>query len=704
MEVLARCRDLALPFYADLLKSAQPVLRERLFEQAEKSASNAEQRCFWDAIQVLERSAAPMVDAFDNHLLRGWEHFLAGSEEAFTAPSRTADELTLVAREQLEDDLAVSMIVSRANSQHAEALWKLNRRLALLRGGRQVTDDSNPFGPARVGAALRVAMAAVECDLKARIFIYKYLGKLLLAMFGRVLGMLNQTLVEAGVLPNLKFVITRQPEAEPAPAPTPAAAETIADPVEPREARQQLLDAVLGQLRARAGEGARERSLGGISYSGLATGGDDRPENFLPMDYALVLSALQQAPEFSSTAAMLRPLSVDAVEERLFGQLKRQARPEARHRLGQSDADTVDLVGAIFRYMLDDPGLPDVVKALLSHLHTPYLKLALLDAGMLQDEQHVARRLLDLLAEAGTRWVHSDQERVVLPKLKEVVETVLRGFVDDVTLFDRLEDDFLRFREGVERRAEMAERRSLEAQEGEERLQLARQRAGEEIERRIAGCALSEPIRRLLQKPWTDFLVFNYLRNGDDSLAWRSALKVVDGVLWSVGGEGGSAEERQRHRAQLEQAIAEGLRTIGYASEAAEALIGALRDAQELAPAVAATPAPAEAEAPRPLLPPEPELSPEEMAWAVRLREQTAFGTWFEFDYPTGGAQQLKLAWYSRVSKRYMFVNQAGVKQRVEEQATLARGLHAGTIRLVVPEPRGFLERALEAVLTRLRR
>jgi hypothetical protein len=50
-----------------------------------------------------------------------------------------------------------------------------------------------------------------------------------------------------------------------------------------------------------------------------------------------------------------------------------------------------------------------------------------------------------------------------------------------------------------------------------------------------------------------------------------------------------------------------------------------------------------------------------------------------------------------------MFVNQAGIKQRVETLPALVRGLHAGTIRIVQPEKRSFMERALTAILHKLR-
>ena len=81
--------------------------------------------------------------------------------------------------------------------------------------------------------------------------------------------------------------------------------------------------------------------------------------------------------------------------------------------------DTVDLVGLIFRYMLDDVNLHDAVKSLLSHLHTPYLKLALMDQSFLNNYEHSARILLNQLAEVGSRWVKEENDRSVLPTIKK---------------------------------------------------------------------------------------------------------------------------------------------------------------------------------------------------------------------------------------------------------------------------------------------
>ena len=43
----------------------------------------------------------------------------------------------------------------------------------------------------------------------------------------------------------------------------------------------------------------------------------------------------------------------------------------------------IELVGMMFEYMLNDDEIPNVAKAELSRLHTPYLKVAIIDKPFL---------------------------------------------------------------------------------------------------------------------------------------------------------------------------------------------------------------------------------------------------------------------------------------------------------------------------------
>src|SRR5690606_8047656 len=97
--------------------------------------------------------------------------------------------------------------------------------------------------------------------------------------------------------------------------------------------QHQLYSDILTVLRARQIIEGRRQSAAGISYRGLETGRDGAADNFLPMDYALVLSALQQSPQFGRGTAREQPLCIDAVESQFFDALNQQARPDARHKL-----------------------------------------------------------------------------------------------------------------------------------------------------------------------------------------------------------------------------------------------------------------------------------------------------------------------------------------------------------------------------------
>lgn len=710
MELLARCRDLALPFYIELFDTSLPLLRDHLFQQVERAGSLREQQRYLSAGQALDTFFPVMAANFTAALQAGFDRFAAG--EAPVAPADAArGDLKLVERDELEDELAVVAIVSRAVTQQSEGLWALNRRLALLTGRERVTDDENPFAPAMVGHALRQAMTALDCELPVRIALYKLLGKRFLAVFGHVLGDLNELLREAGVLPELRYEVryerhpTREADADICSAAAdPAAGAVPPGPALPSAAsqmqQQRLLRKVVHELRARARQaGPRVASASGTSYGGLAADDAAGPHTFDAVDYALILSALQKGAALQARA---EPAPIEGVERQLFAELKERARPDGPHRLAEEDADIIDLVGLLFRELLDDRELPDTVKALLSHLHAPYLKLALLDDALLSSPAHPARQLLDRMADIGGGWGVDAHDKVVLPKLRSVVDRILAEFDDDAELFAELLADLEQFMEGVERRAALVARRSRDAEAGGERLQEARQRAAAAAAERLRGRQLPVHIERLLREPWTDFLAFNYLRGGEQGLAWRSALKVIDGVLWSIEGSARDPAEFARHRAQLERSLAEGLRTIGYASAASERMLAALREAQELAargtPVVAEVVAPAaEPAAPRG----ERRRNLDVRRIADDLLQRADFGLTFEFREPGTSPRQLRLAWFSHVSRNYMFVNQAGVKQQMLTLGQLATAIKAGSVRLVEERPT-FMARALDTILRRL--
>lgn len=745
MELLHRCRDHAHKFYQDLFAAAIKSLGDELFALAETSNSNGEQRHFYEAMQQVQGRNDAMRVVFAEQLKIMFDDFVAGRDEEQSLDRQIdANQLSLVRREDLEDELAVSVIASKANSRNTELLWKLNRRLAASRGGRPVSDETNPFGPQRVCEAIRAAVHELSVDGRARMAIYKHLGKMFLVSFGKELRVLDELLIDQGILPNLRFVSERSPNTQSASPASQSVPPPAGEDSRGFSSQKQLYDAIRSLQLATTGP--RLQTAGGVSYGNISTDGSGGADSFSVLDYALALNALQQSNDLINALAAGQRVPAEAVEKQVLQQLEVRARDSQRQKMTRSDADTVDVVGMIFRYVLDDIHLHDSVKSLLSLLHTPYLKLALIDKDFLEHYDHSARLLINRMADVGSRWVKSADDRTVLPKLRNVVDTVLKGFIDDVTIFDRLLDDFNRFRDGLEKRAQMVEKRNTAAQQGMEKLEVAKQRALDEIDRRFIGKEVVPAALQMLRQPWADFLSYNLLRHGEDSLSWKAALKVVDGVLWSVlpASVKRQRDQFRKDQRELDQSVEEGLKTIGYDAQATEHLLTALRSAQQLvfdtvtaddeasraavvvatasvaaeveaedvdaedgAAAVDSNAVTGEREAIRPSAIEKQKalnrLNAAEREMVIKLKE-IDFGTWFDFDCDTDKPRRLKLAWYSRVTSHYMFVDQSGVKQRVDDQVDLARAMVEGTVEVVQLSKKSFMERALEAVVHGLKR
>ena len=169
------------------------------------------------------------------------------------------------------------------------------------------------------------------------------------------------------------------------------------------------------------GSARRSQSVSGAGYRGLETGREGDATNFLPMDYALVLSALQQAPEFNSPASLHHPLKIDAVEAQLFGHLSSRRAPMHRHKLGAKDADTVDLVGMIFRYDARRRESPRSGQIAAQPLAYAVFEARLCSTRIpRQSATPRASLLLNQMAETGTRWVADEKDRVGAAKTKTV--------------------------------------------------------------------------------------------------------------------------------------------------------------------------------------------------------------------------------------------------------------------------------------------
>ena len=118
-------------------------------------------------------------------------------EEAETAE---LSELSLIDKDEFEEFLTLSQLVSELEPRFKDPLYQLDRRFSVL-ANREVDARSNPIGPAVVGGAFAEELKNLQLDRIAINVIYRTLRKVLEPNLDKLYKDANELLVDYGVLP-----------------------------------------------------------------------------------------------------------------------------------------------------------------------------------------------------------------------------------------------------------------------------------------------------------------------------------------------------------------------------------------------------------------------------------------------------------------------------------------------------------------------
>jgi len=705
---LKACQSLTASHAQQAFKEYIRHLDDALSSSIDKAKSNSEETQLREIQRSLRVNQQELERYFCGYISEGFVKFKKGELQTNVGADGADDELSLVDNDDLEEAIAISSISQRADSYFAEPLWALNQRFAVLNGGEHVTEASNPAAPIQFCESLRKSLKLLTLSPNVKQLAYRVYDDQLIKIVHHVTEEVNQYLRNEGVLPHLKYSL---PSGKvPASNLQGEAAENTARFVEEQEALlpdpslppEEYQNSLVQAIR-----GLQDQMITNANMAPLPEGSVVVSSNDLlgALQALQAGGALVEAPEENGE---LVPLNVGDVVERLHAQLKQEARDGE---VDKNDMQTIDLVGMLFEYMLNDENLPDSIKALLSYLHTPFLKIAFIDPGFFEQAEHPARVLLNSLAEAGARWVGNDgtSQYDMYNKIKTIVDRVLTEFDNDVKIITELLLEFSGYTKNITRRQELMEKRATEKAQGEEKLREVKLKVNEEIHIRTQGKELPSAILLFLLQPWSDYLSFALLRYGDKSDRWAKALTIVDDVLWCVEPKESPADKNRQLEIHddLISAIEAGFDTIGYEQAKGKKLLEALSSLIKLAmQSKKAEPAPAPmrdkleriaAEKAGTKESSNETLSPEEEQMVESLK-MIEFGTWFEFE----SGKRLKVAWYNSRTSHYMLVDQMGKRVDMMSGLTLARQMISSKAKIISGSSKPFFERALENIFQKL--
>jgi hypothetical protein len=767
-ELVQSCRKLVMNRLAEHLTGVFAQVDDTLFECAEHAENNQVQTLFFDNMRDIRKQRPRIERSYHQQIAQNFSDFLEGKLKP--PPNNSgldAEQLSLVQNEDYEESLQVTNMVSRVKARCAQPLFALEHRLALLNNGQKLGEDTNPFGPLIIAQAFRDALKPCSLPLRIKIILYSLFETHVMRGLDSVYDALNQSLIDAGVLPNLKYTAQRNRSSAPtdkAPAaPTEQVAEksvssassaTHPSGSDTAQTGGQPSSAGTAQTGAQpssagtAQTGGQPSSAGTFDLSGpppndpqkllggLASllsehrqrdidapllGGTRSIASFTPKGATSTYSAselldalnrMQQQSASDLSQRLSHPQQIEGIKADLQRQLEAHSTLPGQQKFSDQEADVIDIVGMLFDFILDDHNLPDTCKTTLSHLHTPYLKVALQNKALFTQHYHPARRLLNTMAQAGVLYGGDSDESGLLAKMQWVVERVIHDFLGDLKLFDSLLEEFNEFVATLKQKVDLRERRAVEATKGRDKLLGARQQAVEVIANCLTNRQPPTIIRNFLELTWADVLVFVQLRNGERSPEWQRACDTAEQLAWSGTLLDEDGRERlKKLRVPLLEDLRQGLELLGgYHEDGIRRLLQDLVACQHAVQAkqlhVAAQLKTTLPESPLGALLGEDAalatLAPRESTLSARAQMlakelgNIEFGTWFEF---VNGEQvrTVKLSWYSPTTRNYMFVDQSGQRVAIKPLTQLASEMEQGLARVVTPGA-PLVDRALTAI------
>jgi hypothetical protein len=613
-----------------------------------------------------------------------------------TLPDSLMFEESAPRTDDMERNVAVETMVGRVLKRDGFALDQLTARLNVLLG-KNFDNQHNPLGPTMLCEFFLQAGRNLGVEIKVKLILLKLFERYVLADTEPLYAEANQLLVATGVLPELK------------PAPARRAVERAAASISSEESDEP----------APADEGVQE-VFAALQELLLHVRGSVAPtlepsvatQPISTRDLLRLLSHLQQ---YVPALAAQDDFDLRNQLEQLLTRVS--VRSGKSRIVDGADEDVINLIAMVFDCILEDPNLPDSLKALIARLQIPMLKVAVLDKSFFSRGSHPARRLLNEIADAAMGWGDCSGEArdSLYLRIEQVVQRLLTEFVDDPAIFSELLADFLAFTSDERRRSELLEQRLRDAEEGRAKTELARQRVEQVLNLALLGKVLPPSVVMFVRDAWSKVLLLTCLKHGDQSAEWQADVQTMEQLIWSV----------QRHDEAdaglrllalvpgLLKSLRDGLSSSAFDPFATSEFFSELEalHVRVLEPSTEpSTDAPALVEVSQHITLRSADegavgLNASGLAHddpGLRQVEQLRLGSWVAFQEDDEHSLRCKLAAVIEATGKYVFVDRTGMKVLERSRIDLALEFRRGAVRAL--DDTLLFDRALESVLGNLRR
>lgn len=535
---ISKVRDLVVGQLKTLLRQLFDNTDDALFELADKAGSNGEQAKYFDSMREVrlqrKQIALLMLQSVVRSFNQAGRYKLSGISST-EAPS-SLDSLSLVQNDELEERVAIEGMVSKTRSKCGQPVDHYQIRVETLLPNANLDQAHIPASPEIIVHSFVGGCKDLQVDIEAKLIVFKLFEKYVLSSIDTMYQKANQQLIKDGVIPDLKQVRSSEQRASSRPSSAHRSSSHNSS------SSSHLVDGETGQvIEGESGVFEDLRNMlhaqsGSRQGAGGFTGGSNvGASGFTEVSREQVVSVLSDVqhgmPLLQGNNGAIGVMNFRTL---LIDQMGASGIEEPK--LKKVDDDVINLVSMLFEFILDDRQLQPTMKALIARLQIPMLKVAMLDRSFFNKGGHPARKLLNEIATAAIGWNEKSegQRDPLKEKVEYIVQHLLEDFDSDIGVFESLLSEFTRFLDIENRRGQLIEQRTRDAEEGMARNETAKGVVQKSIERLVCDKQLPESAQTLLEEGWGQYMSLTYLKHGEQSSEWASALTVAENLIWSV--------------------------------------------------------------------------------------------------------------------------------------------------------------------------
>ncbi|MCF6319569.1 MAG: DUF1631 family protein [Proteobacteria bacterium] len=524
-------------------------LDDSLFDFAEKADSNDKQSLFFEAMREVRKKKDAMVKKFSANIQHVFKQFKQQNFDYFeTASVYIEDDMSLVNEQELDQNLAVGNLITKSNTMFHQNLFALEKRFSSLIGHEKLKVNQIPISPFVTVKSFSDTLSNLNVEITVKLILLKLFERNLIAKLQNIYTEINQYLKENDICPTIKFRVPTQARNQSPQSNTPKPEQTVTDQLAASEAPLANKD---------------------TNFDYIMSALNNRHQGIVPQTQALDLSVitnalgLLQKEMLNNIHSSQSHHSPTEIKDEILKKIKSLDIEGSDKAVKQKDEDTIDLIGMLFQFLVDDRNLPDKIQILLAKLQIPYLHLALKDRNLFSNKDNNARKLLDQIAQSSIGWSEdNDKKGKFYDKIEGIVHFILKNHQHDID-FNAIIDDFEEFEARNKKRTKAIERRTSEKALGQDRILEAKQKTADIINNKIDGIELPKLVTDILLSSWANVLVLAHLRHSDDPAKIKTYTQFVDHIV-HLSNKNKTKNASIEHINQVCERLSHGLKMVAF--------------------------------------------------------------------------------------------------------------------------------------------